>query len=76
MPIRVALQNTHLLDRYVVQLDQPSLLRHPVLDENSIQVLQVGKTYQLVDRGIIADVAFQIRIVHPPLFCRHPDWLF
>ena len=64
-------QHLHLADGDGVELCQTLRLRDSFVDENSIQVLQIGQAHELRNVGIVADVAFELRMGIAPLFGRH-----
>ena len=53
-------QNLHLADGDGIEFCQPFGLRHPLVDEHRIQVLQIGQADQLRDIGVVTDIPFQI----------------
>ena len=46
----------------LVESNKSFFLRHSLIDEYGIDVFHVRQAYQFIDGGIIADVAFQVRI--------------
>ena len=64
-------QHLHLADGNGVELCQTLCLRDSFVDEHRIQVLQIGQAHKLRNVGIVADVAFKIRVGIAPLFGRH-----
>ena len=61
-------QHLHLADGDGVEFCQSLRLRHSLVDENRIQVLQVGQAYKLGNISIVTDVVFEIRMGIAPLF--------
>ena len=62
------LQHGHLLDRDLVEFVETLLLRHSFIDKDSIEVLHVAQTNQLIDGRIIADISFVIGMSITPFF--------
>ena len=58
---------------YLIQLDKSFTLSHALLDENSIEVLHIRQANQLIDSGIVTDIAFLVCIRLPPLFGSHAE---
>ena len=56
-----------------IELYKPFTLRHLLVDEYGIEILHVGQTDQLVDGGIIPDIAFQIGILFSPHLRGHAE---
>ena len=54
------LQHGHLLDNYLVQFLETLSLWQTFVDENGIQIFHVAQTNQLVNRRIVADIAFSL----------------
>ena len=61
LPVYV-FQHLHLLNRYPVETDEALALRESFGDEHGVQVLHVREANQLVHRGIVAHVAFQVGV--------------
>ena len=53
-------QDLHLAYSDGIEFCQPFGLRHPLIDEHRIQVLQIGQADQLRDIGVVTDIPFQI----------------
>ena len=66
-------QHLHLADGNGVELCQTLRLRDSFVDEHRVQVLQIGQAHELRNVGIVADVAFELRMGIAPLFGRHPE---
>ena len=56
-----------------IELYESFTLGHLLVDEYGIEILHVGQTNQLVDGGIITDIAFQIRILFAPHLRSHAE---
>ena len=56
--VAAAFQYLHLPDGDPVEPDETLALRYALLDEYGIEVFHIREAYQLVDRGIVADVPF------------------
>jgi len=57
---------------YLIEFDESLALWHTVVDENRIEVLHVRKADELVDGGIITNVAFEVWIGFTPLRIQLP----
>lgn len=55
----------------LIELDETLLLGYSLFNKHCIEILHIGKAYQFVDRGVIADISFEVRIGIMPLFCSH-----
>lgn len=66
-------QDLHLAYSDGIEFCQPFGLRHPLIDEHRIQVLQIGQADQLRDIGVVTDIPFQIGMAVPPLLCSHTE---
>ena len=64
-------QHLHLADGDGVELCQSLRLLDSLVDENRIQVLQIGQAHELRYIGIVADVALKIRMGVTLLFGCH-----
>ena len=62
------LQYGHLLDGYLVEFLETFALRHAFMYKDGIQVLHIAQTDQLVNRCVVADVAFVLRMGVAPFF--------
>src|ERR1019366_3119596 len=60
-------QNLHLTNGNLVQPFQPFALRQSHVNKFGVHALHVGENKQLLDAGVIADVAFQLGIGVTPL---------
>ena len=58
-------QDLHLAYSDGIEFCQPFGLRHPLIDEHRIQVLQIGQADQLRDIGVVTDIPFQIGMAVP-----------
>ena len=61
------------MDGDLVQLAKPFRLRHVLLDEQGVQVLQVGQAHELRHIRIVPDIAFPARILVAPVLRRHAE---
>ena len=52
------LQHGHLLDSYLVEFLETLALRQTFVDEDSVEILHITQTNQLIDSCIVADIAF------------------
>ena len=52
------LQHSHLLDSYLVQFLETLALRQTFVDEDSVEILHITQTNQLIDSCVVADIAF------------------
>ena len=66
-------QDLHLAYSDGIEFCQPFGLRHPLIDEHRIQVLQIGQADQLRDIGVVTDIPFQIGMAVPLLLCSHTE---
>ena len=64
------LQHGHLLDCYLVEFVEALLLRHAFVDKDSIEVLHITQTNQLIDGRIVADIPLIIRMSVAPFLRR------
>ena len=69
----VVFQYLHLLDGNLIQLNQSFALGQALVNEHGIEVLHVRQANQLIDSGIVTDVAFLVCIRLPPLFGSHAE---
>ena len=53
------------MDGDPVQLAKPFRLRRVLLDEQSVQILQVGQAHELRHIRIVTDIAFPARVLNP-----------
>ena len=72
-PAAVVFQHLHLLDGYPIELHEAFALRHTVVDEHGVDVLHVREADEFIDGGIVADIAFQVRIGLAPLLGSHTE---
>lgn len=66
-------EDAHLLDGDFVEFFEALRLRNAIIDHDGVDVLHVGDADELVDRGVVALVAFQRRIRGLPLLMRHAE---
>ena len=64
-------QKPHLLDGDLVQLAEPLCLRHLLLDEQGIQIFQIGEANELRHIRIVSNIAFLVRMVVAPFLGSH-----
>lgn len=57
------------MDGYLVEFDESFGLWHAFFDEEGVEILHIGEAYELVDGGIVANVAFAVGILLAPLAC-------
>ena len=62
------LQHGHLLDGYLVEFLETFALRHAFMYKDGIQILHITQANQLVNRCVVADVAFVLRMGVTPFF--------
>lgn len=71
-PVYVAtFQNTHLVDGDLIEFLQSFRLWHSLFYKDSIEILHIGKTYQLIYWSVITDIPFKFRIGIAPLLGGH-----
>jgi len=61
------------MNRNGIKYNQPFRQRQSVLNKVSIQIFEIGKTYQLRDIRIVADIPIFFGIGVPPLFGCHSE---
>ena len=52
------LQHGHLLDSNLVEFLETLALRQTFIDEDSVEILHITQTNQLIDSCIVSDIAF------------------
>src|SRR5579859_1865392 len=62
-------ENFHLLDGDVIEFTEPVRLGEILLDEERVQVFQIGETDKLGDVGVVTDVAFVAGVGIAPRLC-------
>ena len=65
------LKHGHLLDGYLVEFLETFALRHAFMYKDGIQILHITQANQLVNRCVVADITFVLRMCVAPLFCCH-----
>jgi len=63
----VGQQGAHLGDGDFVELEEAFGGRKPLADEHRVQTFQIGQDNELLQRSVVADVAFGIRLGIAPL---------
>ncbi len=61
------------MDGDCIQFYQAPRRGNVLSDEVRIEILQIRKTHQLRDIGIIPDIPLFVRVAVPPFFCRGPE---
>ena len=61
------------MDGDLVQFHKSLALRQTLTDENRIEVFHIRQAYKFVDCGVVAYVAFQVRVSIAPLLCRYAE---
>ena len=64
------LKHSHLLYGNLVEFMETFALRHAFVNEDSVEILHITQTNQLIDSCIVADIAFILRMSIAPFFCR------
>ena len=66
-------QHGHLLDSNLVQFLETFALWQTFVDKDRIEVLHITQTNQLVNRRVVAYIAFILRMSIAPLFGCHSE---
>lgn len=61
-------EDAHLLDSDAVEAVEAIALGHAFVDEDSVEVFHVAEANQLIDSGIVSDVALLPRVGFAPFF--------
>jgi len=72
LPTFVIFQYLHLVNGNLIEFDKALTLWYTIVDEDRIEVLHVRKADELVDGGIITNVAFEVWIGFTPLRIQLP----
>ena len=54
----IPLQHLHLLDSYPIEFHKSFALWYSIIDKHGIDILHIRQTYQFIDGGIVANIAF------------------
>ena len=64
----VGQQGAHLSDGDFIQLPQPFFLRQSLADEHGVKAFKIGQDNELLQRSVVANVAFSVGMLVAPLF--------